>query len=104
VIIAVTADVEGRGAKLEASGPMAPKPAKMKRKNGSVAQWNRSEGGKGDGRSHPSGALMEAGKTKVLVIGGGSSHNFASSASPTTPRRQRDTPRYRKIATRPRVS
>jgi len=46
--------------------------------NGPTASDSPKEGGKGDGPLVPATPVQwEAGKTKVLVIGGGSSHNFA---------------------------
>lgn len=91
VVVAVTADIEGR---VEAKGEerAAPAPggqAKGKGKgkgkgkaeaaqNGPAAPDSPKQGAGGDGPLAPTTpANWEAGKTKVLVIGGGSSHNFA---------------------------
>ncbi|MBB5035872.1 PVC-type heme-binding CxxCH protein [Prosthecobacter dejongeii] len=69
VIVAITADIEGKG--------LAPANASAGRKDN--AQVEPKEGGKGDGPLVPATPPQwEAGKTKVLVIGGGSSHNFAT--------------------------
>jgi len=69
VILAVTADVEGKmGAKL--GTVVSPS-------GGSTTQPGPKEGGKGDAPLAPSNPISwEPGKTKVLLIGGGSSHNF----------------------------
>ncbi len=85
VVVAVTADIEGRvEAKGEARDTPAPRGnAKGKGKpeaaqNGPAPADSPKEGGKGDGPLVPTTApAWEAGKAKVLVIGGGSSHNFA---------------------------
>ena len=71
VIIAVTADVEGKmGAKLGAAKPASGGAAP-------AAETGPKEGGKGDGPLAPvSPVSWEKGKTKVLIIGGGSSHDF----------------------------
>ncbi|MBK8038043.1 MAG: ThuA domain-containing protein [Verrucomicrobiaceae bacterium] len=81
VIIAVTADIEGKG-------PAAPKsdagtPARKGRapnagKSARITpETGPKEGGKGDGPLVLATPVQwEAGKTRVLVIGGGSSHNF----------------------------
>ncbi|MFO1439655.1 MAG: PVC-type heme-binding CxxCH protein [Verrucomicrobiaceae bacterium] len=82
VIIAVTADIEGKGpAPLSAdASKRPPPPARGKGKGKAAAQGPETgpkEGGKGDGPLVPAAPVQwEAGKTKVLVIGGGSSHNF----------------------------
>lgn len=82
VIIAVTADIEGKGpAPLNGDVSKRPTPAKGKAKAaaqvGPAAPDSPKEGGKGDGPLVPAApVLWEAGKTRVLVIGGGSSHNF----------------------------
>lgn len=86
VVAAITADLTGEGPK-PVSGPAATEASKL--------PWSRpkswedaakysalengpKEGGKGDGPLAPPTPInWEAGKTKVLVIGGGSSHNFA---------------------------
>ncbi len=81
VIIAVTADIEGKG-------PAAPKsdagtPARTGKaptagtRARTTPETGPKEGGKGDGPLVPATPVQwEAGKTRVLVIGGGSSHNF----------------------------
>ena len=84
VIIAVTADIEGNGpAPLNGDVSKRPTPAKGKGKAKAAAQVGPAapdspkEGGKGDGPLVPAAPVQwEAGKTRVLVIGGGSSHNF----------------------------
>ena len=83
VVVAITADIEGRvDAKGEVRDTPAPR-ANAKGKpeaaqNGTAPADSPKEGGKGDGPLVPTTApSWEAGKTKVLVIGGGSSHNFA---------------------------
>ncbi|GAA5135457.1 hypothetical protein GCM10023213_08800 [Prosthecobacter algae] len=69
VIVAITADIEGKG----------PAPANASGGRKDNAQMEPKEGGKGDGPLVPATPPQwEAGKTKVLVIGGGSSHNFAT--------------------------
>ena len=69
VIVAITADIEGKG----------PVPANTAAGNKDTTQLEPKEGGKGDGPLVPATPPQwEAGKTKVLVIGGGSSHNFAT--------------------------
>lgn len=98
VIVAITADIEGKGPAVgstdTSSRPMPIKgPGKKKGPKGmgktaavpaaqeSVvpAEQEPKEGGKGDGPLVPASAPeWEVGKTKVLVIGGGSSHNFAT--------------------------
>jgi putative membrane-bound dehydrogenase-like protein len=85
VIVAVTADIEGKGpAPLDADVSKRPPPpakgkGKGKAKNEAVSapETGPKEGGKGDGPLVPVAPVQwEAGKTRVLVIGGGSSHNF----------------------------
>lgn len=85
VIVAVTADIEGKGpAPLDADVSKRPPPpakgkGKGKAKNEAVSapETGPKEGGKGDGPLVPAAPVQwEAGKTRVLVIGGGSSHNF----------------------------
>lgn len=97
VVAAITADIEGRGPKpgstdtasrpepQKAPAEDGPKKGKGKGKGkGAAAQaplplTGPKEGGKGDGPLVPVAAVQwEAGKTRVLVIGGGSSHNFAT--------------------------
>ena len=81
VIIAVTADIEGKGPaapKSDAGTPArkggAPKAGKNAR---TTPETGPKEGGKGDGPLVPAAPVQwEAGKTRILVIGGGSSHNF----------------------------
>lgn len=73
VVVAITADLEGRVA--AKGGEKSPPPAP---KNAKAGEIGPKEGGKGDGPLQPATPVQwEAGKTKVLVIGGGSSHNFA---------------------------
>lgn len=79
VIIAVTADIEGKGpaskTNFQVRSPNAPPAGKT---NVDVRSTGPKEGGKGDGPLVPVTPVnWEAGKTKVLVIGGGSSHKFA---------------------------
>ncbi|MEQ1750626.1 MAG: ThuA domain-containing protein, partial [Prosthecobacter sp.] len=80
VIIAITADIEGKGpAPLSADVSKRPPPArgKGKAKAAQGPETGPKEGGKGDGPLVPAAPVQwEAGKTRVLVIGGGSSHNF----------------------------
>ncbi|HRH96108.1 MAG TPA: ThuA domain-containing protein, partial [Prosthecobacter sp.] len=81
VIIAVTADIEGKGpAPLSADASKRPPPparGKGKAKAAQAPETGPKEGGKGDGPLVPAAPVQwEAGKTRVLVIGGGSSHNF----------------------------
>ncbi len=69
VIAAVTADLSGEGPKSVEGKP-----------NAAPANPNEGpkQGAKGDGPLAPAKPITwEAGKTKVLVIGGGSSHDFA---------------------------
>jgi putative membrane-bound dehydrogenase-like protein len=74
VIIAVTADIEGKGPKAPNTDLGRAGLGQMPRKN---ADTGPKEGGKGDGPLVPAAPVQwEVGKTKVLVIGGGSSHNF----------------------------
>lgn len=92
VIAAITADIEGRGPAAGSADvsqrppPPARGPAKGKgkgkAKNDATANMKPEDapkaGGPGDGPLAPAAPVVwEAGKTKVLVIGGGSSHNFA---------------------------
>jgi putative membrane-bound dehydrogenase-like protein len=81
VIIAITADIEGKGpAPLSADASKRPTPparGKGKAKAAQAPETGPKEGGKGDGPLVPAAPVQwEAGKTRVLVIGGGSSHNF----------------------------
>lgn len=82
VIIAITADIEGKGpAPLNGDVSKRPTPAQGKAKAaaqvGPAAPDSPKEGGKGDGPLVPAAPVnWEAGKTRILVIGGGSSHNF----------------------------
>ncbi|GEP44017.1 hypothetical protein BGE01nite_33080 [Brevifollis gellanilyticus] len=88
VIAAITADIEGKGpAAGSADTSKRPPPAakgkgKGKGRKDETANMKPEDapkaGGPGDGPLVPvSPVNWEAGKTKVLVIGGGSSHNFA---------------------------
>ncbi|MEZ5385596.1 MAG: ThuA domain-containing protein [Prosthecobacter sp.] len=92
VVAAITADIEGRGPAAGSADvsqrppPPARGPAKgkgkAKAKNDATANMKPEDapkaGGPGDGPLAPAAPVVwEAGKTKVLVIGGGSSHNFA---------------------------
>lgn len=92
VIAAITADIEGKGPASGSSDPSKRPPApakgpgkgkgKGKGKGEAAANMKPEDapksGGKGDGPLVPATPVTwEAGKTKVLVIGGGSSHNFA---------------------------
>jgi len=82
VIVAITADIEGKGPaapKSDAGTPArkgkAPNAGKSAR---TTPETGPKEGGKGDGPLVPAAPVnWEAGKTRILVIGGGSSHNFA---------------------------
>ena len=86
VILAVTADIEGKGpAPVRDTDTLVrpePTPRGKAAKKGTdksvgVTNDGPKEGGKGDGPLVPAAPVQwEAGKTKVLVIGGGSSHNF----------------------------
>ncbi|HEY1051317.1 MAG TPA: PVC-type heme-binding CxxCH protein, partial [Prosthecobacter sp.] len=87
VVLAITADIEGKGpaaGSTDVAKRPEPAPRKGKDKADDSANANMKpedspkEGGKGDGPLAPAiPVAWEAGKTKVLVIGGGSSHNFA---------------------------
>jgi type 1 glutamine amidotransferase len=87
VIAAITADIEGKGpgsGSVDVSKRPAPAKGKAKGKDQKDAAANMKPedapkaGGPGDGPLVPAAPVTwEAGKTKVLVIGGGSSHNFA---------------------------
>ena len=87
VIAAITADIEGKGpgsGSVDVSKRPAPAKGKAKGKGQKDAAANMKPedapkaGGPGDGPLVPAAPVTwEAGKTKVLVIGGGSSHNFA---------------------------
>ncbi|TLD69811.1 hypothetical protein FEM03_15925 [Phragmitibacter flavus] len=72
VVLAVTADLEGSaGFVVDQGKPAAVVPAVK-------VEEGPKEGGKGDGPLVSAGeAAWEQGKSKVLVIGGGSSHDFA---------------------------
>lgn len=77
VVVAVTADIEGKGP-VPGSVDVTKRPAPAQGQAPAGAAEGPKEGGKGDGPLVPTAAVTwEAGKTKVLVIGGGSSHNFA---------------------------
>lgn len=74
VIIAVTADIEGKG-----PAPLVVRPSGRPAERAKARTTNDGpkEGGKGDGPLVPAAPVQwEAGKTRILVIGGGSSHNF----------------------------
>ena len=75
VVAAITADISGEGPKPVSGAPVS---REEKKPGAAAAETGPKEGAKGDG---PLVAVTpvnwEAGKTKVLVIGGGSSHNFA---------------------------
>lgn len=79
VIVAITADIEGKGPASRTNFQVRPRNAPPAGKtNVDVRSTGPKEGGKGDGPLVPASPVnWEAGKTKVLVIGGGSSHNFA---------------------------
>jgi len=78
VIVAITADIEGKGPESRTNFQVRPRNAPPAGKtNVEVRSTGPKEGGKGDGPLVPaSPAQWEAGKTRILVIGGGSSHNF----------------------------
>ena len=88
VIVAITADIEGKGpaaGSVDVSKRPPPAPGKGKGKGkakdaaqvGPAAPDSPKQGGQGDGPLVPAAPVnWEAGKTRVLVIGGGSSHNF----------------------------
>jgi putative heme-binding domain-containing protein len=78
VIIAVTADIEGKGpAPLVVRPSGRPEERAKARTTSQTTNDGPKEGGKGDGPLVPASPVQwEAGKTKVLVIGGGSSHSF----------------------------
>lgn len=93
VVAAITADIEGKGPAAGSAdvskrpAPPAKGAAKGKGKGKGKANDDATanmrpedapkEGGKGDGPLVPATPVVwEPGKTKVLVIGGGSSHNF----------------------------
>lgn len=74
VIVAITADIEGKGPR--SADALVRKPQAGKADEG-VRTPTPKEGGKGDGPLVPASPVnWEAGKTRILVIGGGSSHNF----------------------------
>jgi len=75
VVVAMTADVEGRAGKVVNQAPAKPAAASA---TGNAADGPK-EGGKGDGPMVPAAGIQwESNKTKVLVIGGGSAHDFAT--------------------------
>ncbi|MBE2284254.1 MAG: ThuA domain-containing protein [Prosthecobacter sp.] len=78
VIIAVTADIEGKGPERRTNFQVRPRNTPPAGKtNVDVRSTGPKEGGKGDGPLVPAAPVQwEAGKTRILVIGGGSSHNF----------------------------
>lgn len=74
VIVAITADIEGKG-----PAPLVVRPSGRLEERAKARTTNDGpkEGGKGDGPLVPAAPVQwEAGKTRILVIGGGSSHNF----------------------------
>lgn len=77
VVVAVTADLTGaRG--FPPAVPLAASGSPSANSNPTAEPLGPKEGGKGDGKLPPvSPVSWEPGKTKVLLIGGGSSHNFA---------------------------
>ena len=75
VVAAITADISGEGPKPAKGAPVS---REEKKPGASTAETGPKEGAKGDGPLVAATPVnWEAGKTKVLVIGGGSSHNFA---------------------------
>jgi putative heme-binding domain-containing protein len=77
VVAAITADIAGEGPKPVKGAPVS-REEKKPGAGAASAETGPKEGGKGDGPLVPVTPVQwEAGKTKVLVIGGGSSHNFA---------------------------
>lgn len=91
VVVAITADIEGHAeAKRAAGTPVLPRqtggaPGKNKAVGdrnpveGPAAPDSPKQGARGDGPLVPATPVTwEPGKTRVLVIGGGSSHDFAS--------------------------
>jgi putative membrane-bound dehydrogenase-like protein len=77
--VAITASAEKAAEKSDAGTPArkdsAPNAGKSAR---TTPESGPKEGGKGDGPLVPATPVQwEAGKTRILVIGGGSSHNFA---------------------------
>ena len=79
VVCAITADLAGAGPEPTSQGvgsPPAPQKA-TKTADAATGENAPKEGGKGDSPLVPAAPITwESGKTKVLVIGGGSSHNF----------------------------
>jgi|UniRef100_UPI0037846874 putative membrane-bound dehydrogenase-like protein len=76
--VAITASTEKAAVKSDAGTPArkgrAPNAGKSAR---TTPETGPKEGGKGDGPLVPAAPVQwEAGKTRILVIGGGSSHNF----------------------------
>ncbi len=78
VIVAITADIEGKGPASRTNFQVRPRNAPPAGKtNADVRSTGPKEGGKGDGPLVAATSVQwEAGKTRILVIGGGSSHNF----------------------------
>lgn len=77
VVAAITADIAGEGPKPVKGAPVS-REEKKPGAGAASAETGPKEGGKGDGPLVAATPVQwEAGKTKVLVIGGGSSHNFA---------------------------
>ena len=76
VVVAITADIAGAGP--APTGGVSNAAPKATNGVANPASLKPKEGGKGDGPLPPATPVSwEAGKTKVLLIGGGSSHNFA---------------------------
>lgn len=76
VVVAITADIAGAGP--APTGGVSNAAPKATSGVANPASLKPKEGGKGDGPLPPATPVSwEAGKTKVLLIGGGSSHNFA---------------------------
>ncbi len=80
VVVAITADLEGKGPSAVRSEALKqtplPEPGRPNAAQGSES--GPKEGGKGDRPLVPASPVhWEAGKTRVLVIGGGSSHDFS---------------------------
>lgn len=79
VIVAITADIEGKGPERRTNFPVRSSKAPPAGKTNVDVRSTSGpkEGGKGDGPLVPASPVnWEAGKTRILVIGGGSSHNF----------------------------
>ena len=85
VVCAITADLAGAGPEPTSQGVGSPPTPQKASKQGAgqppapqqASEATLKEGGKGDSPLVPAAPIVwEAGKTKVLVVGGGSSHNF----------------------------